>query len=150
MEKVTQETTQTVHDLFADLYAAFNRGDIETVLAAMAPDVDWANGMNGGRVHGCVAVREYWTQQWAMIDPHVEPQRVVDDGAGPIVVDVYQVVRDLAGSIIADQTVQHVYEMHDGLVDQMISGIPEHFAIHFTGRAQDGVHAAEYLPPSSA
>lgn len=34
-------------------------------------------------------------------------------------VDVHQVVRDLAGSIIVDQTVQHVYEMHDGLVDRM-------------------------------
>ena len=38
--------------LVHSLYAAFNARDIDTVLAAMAPDVDWPNGWKGGRVAG--------------------------------------------------------------------------------------------------
>ena len=45
----------------------------EEVLALMRPDVKWANGMEGGWVHGHDAVRAYWTRQWGLIDPHVEP-----------------------------------------------------------------------------
>ncbi len=33
----------------------------------------WANGMEGGDVHGVDEVRKYWTRQLAMIDPRVEP-----------------------------------------------------------------------------
>ncbi|HET6566971.1 MAG TPA: nuclear transport factor 2 family protein [Rhodothermales bacterium] len=92
----------TISDQFTDLYAAFNARDIDTVLAAMAPDVVWANGMEGGHVHGTAAVRQYWTRQWESIDPHVDPARVTEDDAGQIVVDVQQVVRDRAGVVIAD------------------------------------------------
>jgi hypothetical protein len=35
------------------------------VLAHLAEDVDWANGMDG--VHGREAVRDYWRKQWAVI-----------------------------------------------------------------------------------
>ena len=41
------------------LYEAFNARDIDTCLAAMTPDVDWANGWEGGRVVGRDAVRDY-------------------------------------------------------------------------------------------
>ena len=34
------------------VYDLFNRRDIESVLAAMQPDVIWANGMEGGHMHG--------------------------------------------------------------------------------------------------
>jgi SnoaL-like domain len=44
------------------VYAAFNARDIETVLAALHPDVDWANGMDGGGVLGRADVRAYWTR----------------------------------------------------------------------------------------
>jgi hypothetical protein len=30
--------------------------------------------MDGGYVHGREAVREYWTRQWTMVSPHVEPE----------------------------------------------------------------------------
>ena len=41
------------------------------------------------------------------------------DPAGRIVVDVHQVVRDLSGSIVVDQMVQHIYSMRDGLIGHM-------------------------------
>ena len=40
------------------LYQAFNARDVDTCLAAMTPDVDWANGWEGGRVVGRDAVRD--------------------------------------------------------------------------------------------
>jgi ketosteroid isomerase-like protein len=45
------------------LYRAFNARDVDTVLAAMAEDVDWPNGWEGGRVVGHEAVRRYWERQ---------------------------------------------------------------------------------------
>jgi hypothetical protein len=46
---------------------------METVLAALHEGVIWANGMEGGHVHGREEVRSSWKRQWAMVDPHVEP-----------------------------------------------------------------------------
>lgn len=110
---------QSRRELLAGVYAAFNARNIDGVLALMRPDVDWPNGMEGGRVHGREEVRAYWTRQWSIIDPHVEPVSMEDDRHGNIVVDVHQVVRDLSGKILKDQTVQHVYSFRDGLIERM-------------------------------
>lgn len=75
--------------------------------------------MEGGRVHGHDGVRDYWTRQWDLIDPHVEPQGFRTDEAGEIVVDVHQVVHDRAGNLLADQRVQHVYRVENGLIKSM-------------------------------
>jgi hypothetical protein len=101
------------------LYAAFNARDIDGALAGMHRDVDWANGMDGGSVHGHDNVRDYWTRQWSQIDPHVEPVRFARDMSGEVVVDVHQVVRDRAGNLRADQMVQHIYVVENGLVRRM-------------------------------
>ena len=100
-------------------YAAFNARDIERALAALHPDVDWPNGMEGGSVSGREGVREYWTRQWRLIDPHVEPRGFAVDDAGHVVVDVHQVVRDLAGAILTDRMVQHCYAIEAGLIRRM-------------------------------
>ena len=55
------------------VYERFNARDIDGVLACLHADVVWANGQDGGYVQGHDGVRHYWTRQWAMIDPHVEP-----------------------------------------------------------------------------
>jgi len=100
-------------------YAAFNARDIEGALALMHLDVDWPNGMEGGREHGHDAVRSYWTRQFGLIDSHVEPVGFAEDDEGRIVVDVDQVVRDLAGELLSEQRVQHVYTLRDGLIARM-------------------------------
>ena len=56
-------------ELLQRMYAAFNRRDIETVLVAMHDDVDWPNGMEGGRVLGKSAVRDYWRRQFEVLNP---------------------------------------------------------------------------------
>ena len=100
-------------------YAAFNARDVDGVLATMHADVEWPNGMEGGIVRGHEAVRAYWTRQWGLIDPRVDPVRVTPDPAGRLVVDVHQVVRDLAGTVVRDQMIQHVYDVAGGLIVRM-------------------------------
>jgi len=40
---------------------------METVLAALHEDVIWANGVEGGHVHGREEVRSYWKSgQWSI------------------------------------------------------------------------------------
>jgi ketosteroid isomerase-like protein len=101
------------------LYDAFNARDIETAIAAMHPDVDWPNAMEGRREHGHDAVRAYWKRQFGVIDSRVEPERFTDDGNGRVTVDVHQVVRDLDGNLLLDGQVQHAYVIRGGLVERM-------------------------------
>ena len=107
------------HDFLRAAYQAFNARDLDGALLMMHPDVDWANGITGGRVHGRDAVRQYWTEQWAAIDPKVEPVDFTIDETGHVVVVVHQVVRDLQGNMLLDQMVQHVYWMEEGLIRRM-------------------------------
>jgi hypothetical protein len=100
-------------------YDAFNARNIDEVLAVMHPDVNWENGMEGGRVHRHQGVRDYWTRQWSLVDPHVEPRGFRTEEDGRIVVDVHQVVRDLAGNVLSEGLVQHLYQIQDGLVLRM-------------------------------
>lgn len=107
------------HRLLAKAYEDFNARRIDAVLAAMAPDVEWANGMEGGHVHGREGVRAYWTRQWAKIDPHVDPIRIDLDKHGRWVVEVHQVVHDLEGELLVDKTVHHAYSIRNGLIERM-------------------------------
>ncbi len=106
-------------ELLRRVYAAFNRREIDAVLAMMLPDVDWPNGWEGGRVVGHAAVGDYWRRQFAVLDPRVEPQNFTTEADGRIAVDVHQVVHDKAGKLVVDQTVRHVYEFRDGLIGSM-------------------------------
>ena len=106
-------------DSMKAMYAAFNARDIDTVLATMHPDVDWPNGMEGGRVHGRDGVRAYWTRQWSLLNPRVDPVQVSEDDFGRMVVDVHQVVRNLDGVIVLDQMVRHAYVVENGLIKSM-------------------------------
>jgi ketosteroid isomerase-like protein len=110
-------------ELLKRLYDRFNARDIDGVLTALADDVVWANGMDGGHVQGREAVRAYWTRQWAMVSPRVEPVgfRRTQDGA--IIAEVRQSVRDLEGKPLQgqthglkDKTVGHIFRLQDGKV----------------------------------
>jgi len=116
---VSESKETSASRLLQKAYAAFNARDIDGALATMTPDVIWPNGMEGGTVHGHAGVRAYWTRQWGMIDPHVEPVKFIEDESGSFIVDVHQVVRDLAGKLLLDRMVQHVYTLRDGLIQSM-------------------------------
>ena len=105
------------------IYDCFNTRDIDGVLAVLADDVVWANGMDGGHIHGREAVRAYWTRQWAIVSPHVEPVGFHLEADGAIIAQVRQSVRDLEGRPLGEQThglkdkvVGHVFRLRDGRV----------------------------------
>jgi ketosteroid isomerase-like protein len=110
-------------ELLKRIYERFNARDIDGVLAALADDVIWANGMDGGHVNGREGVRAYWTRQWAMVSPSVEPVGFHRTADGAIVAEVRQTVRDLEGKPLREQThglkdktVGHVFHLRDGKV----------------------------------
>jgi hypothetical protein len=78
--------------------------------------------MEGGHVQGRDGVRSYWTRQWAMVDPHVEPVTFSRGDEGQVVVEVHQVVRDLMGNLLADKTVGHLFRVEDGLIQRFDIG----------------------------
>jgi hypothetical protein len=100
-------------------YAAFNARDIDSALAAMHPDVDWPDAIDGGRLRGRDAVRRYWMRQFEVMDPRVEPHAIRVDGQGRVLVDVHQVVRDLKGQLVADEHVEHAYAIRGGVIMRM-------------------------------
>jgi hypothetical protein len=106
-------------ELLSGAYRDFNARRLEAVLARMQPDVEWPNGMEGGYVYGHEGVRDYWTRQWAILDPHVEPLEINPDERGRLVVRVHQVVRDREGKLLLDTIVQHAYTIRDSLIAKM-------------------------------
>jgi len=106
-------------DLLRKAYAAFNTRDLEGAIETIDPNVIWPNGMEGGTVHGHAGVREYWTRQWKMIDPHVEPESFRQEADGRVAISVHQVVRSLTGETLVDKMIEHVYRIRDGLIESM-------------------------------
>ena len=118
-----QFATET--ELLRAAYAAFNARDVDAALALMTPAVEWPRAFKGGFVRGPEAVRAYWTEQWSEIDPHVEPVTFHPEDAGRILVEVHQVVRDLAGGVLADEHVGHRFTFERGLIQWMeVSPLP--------------------------
>ena len=106
--------------MFQDLYAAFNARDLDAVLEKFAPDVDWANGYQGGRVHGREAVRAYWTEQFRQFHPRVDATSVTEREDGKVEVAVHQRLYSVTEELLDESNVLHVYTLdEDGLIARM-------------------------------
>jgi hypothetical protein len=110
---------QSAPELLRAAYVAFNTRNIEAALTLMTLDVAWPKAFKGGFVRGPEEVRAYWTEQWCEIDPHVEPVIFHLEDAGQVLVVVHQVVRDLAGAVLADEQVGHRFTIEHGLIKAM-------------------------------
>jgi SnoaL-like protein len=102
-----------------NLYRGFNQRDIDAVLEHLAPGVDWPNGWEGGRVHGREAVRDYWTRQWAAINPRVAPLEITTAADGSVHVRVDQIVLSLDGKVLDNKQIEHVYEFDGHFIKRM-------------------------------
>lgn len=109
----------TAQEVIARAYSAFNRRDIDATLALMSEHVSWPKASEGGRVVGKQEIREYWTRQWSEFDPRVDVLEVVDGAAGKIDVRVHQLERNLAGDVLSDTELWHVYTLANGLIERM-------------------------------
>ena len=115
--------SETNTHIIKRIYDRFNARDIDGVLSELADDVAWANGMDGGHVHGREAVRDYWTRQWAIVSPRVEPVAFQTTENGVVAVEVIQSVLDLNGQPLTgqthgltDKTVMHIFRMENGKI----------------------------------
>ena len=109
-------TMSSNRQFLQNLYDAFNNREIETIISVMHPDVKWANGVEGGFVYGRDAVREYWTNQYKVIQVQLETLKFETDENNRNVVTVHQVIKDLQGNLLADATIQQIFTIEDGLI----------------------------------
>ncbi len=112
-------------------YEAFNTRDIQGALATMHPEVDWPNAMEGGRIHGHAEVRAYWERQWGSLDSQAWPLRIEQSPSGRVVATVRQLVRDRAGNVVSNRTVEHRFVIAGGLIERM--DINDQWAIRSAG-----------------
>jgi hypothetical protein len=106
-------------EILRSAYRNFNARNIDAVISRMHPQVEWANGMEGGHVHGKDEVRAYWTRQFTTLNPQVEPVQIEPGKDGSWVVRVHQVVHDREGNLLLDTTVYHTYQFREGLIARM-------------------------------
>src|ERR1700723_1642930 len=103
-------------------YSAFNKRDIDGALALMAQDVSWPKASEGGKIVGKEEIRAYWTRQWGEFDPHVEPLVITEEDGNKTRVRVHQLVKNLAGDVLSDSEVVHVFTVKSGLIAAMDLG----------------------------
>jgi limonene-1,2-epoxide hydrolase len=106
-------TMSSNQQLLQSLYAAFNNRELETIISVMSPDVKWANGVEGGFVYGRDAVREYWTNQYKVIQVQLKTLKFETDENNRNVVTVHQIVKDLQGNLLADMTVKQIFTIEN-------------------------------------
>lgn len=104
---------EKVKFFFEEIYRNFNERKIDDIIVCTTNDVKWANGMEGGFVHGHDELRAYWLRQFSIINPTVIPEDISEIG-GIVKIEAHQVVRDLEGKIIMDKYIYHHFFMdHD-------------------------------------
>lgn len=104
--------------LISRLYECFNSRDMDGALTTMQPDVIWANGLDGGYVHGREGVRAYWTEQWAAMDSGANPLDISVKVDGFVEVRVHLTARDHQGKTLFDTQAVHVFRLKDGLISR--------------------------------
>ncbi len=106
---------ETLQSFFEDMYQNFNGRNIDLVIANMTSDVQWANGMVGGYVHGHDGVREYWTKQFDIVSSNVTPLEI-DEENNVVKIKVHQVIHDIDGNLLSDAFVHHFFTLRDGKI----------------------------------
>ena len=104
--------------LVEKLYPDFNARNIDMILPHFTDDIDWPNGMTGGREIGKDAVREYWINQWKVISSQVTPisYRELDE---IVVLEIQQLVKDMDGEMLSDGVVFHTYSFDNQKIVRM-------------------------------
>jgi hypothetical protein len=108
--------------LVQDLYAAFGRGDVATILAALDPGVDWCSiGPTGdyaafGPRKGVAAVQDFFQVVAANEDfSEFSPQEFYGAGDKVFVLGRYALKMKATGKPVASEWV-HVFTLKDGKV----------------------------------
>ena len=62
------------------------------------------------------AVREYWTNQYQVIQVQLETLKIEMDRNNRNVVTVHQIVRELQGNLLVDTTVEQIFTIENGSI----------------------------------
>ena len=103
-------------ELLRAAYAAFNAHDADAALALTTADVTLQKALKGGFVRGPEEIRAHWTKGWSEGDLHDEPVAFHLEEGGQVLVEVHQVVRDLAGAVLSDEHIGHRFTIKQGLI----------------------------------
>jgi ketosteroid isomerase-like protein len=119
-----------------DAYAAFNRGDIDSAVAGMAPDIEWsepAEFPGGGVYHGREAVKGYLRASranWA--EGASEPEKFFAVGER-IVVFVHARVRVKGSEQWNEVRLADVYTVRHGVMTEMRAFADREEALRWAG-----------------
>lgn len=105
--------------LLTRLYDAFNRKDIDAVLAFAHPDIVWHSLYDDAWLKGRSAVQDMWLRQFAAINPEITPLSFTRLDDGRLQVQVNYVIRTLDGRLFTDELATNTYRITDGQVIEM-------------------------------
>lgn len=105
--------------LLTKVYEAYNRRDFAAFSAFLAPDTNWPDLVEGGRLIGPEALRAYWARNDKMITVDIALVSVAALPDGRIAADVNQIVRNLAGQVWSDTCERHIFTLRDGMVARL-------------------------------
>lgn len=108
-----------IEALVGRLYDANQRRDFEAFRALVDPALEWPDLTRGGWLRGPEAMLEYWDYNDAAIRVELTPVSIAIDDRDRVVVDINQVVWNLAGRLWSDFCVRHCYTLRDGLIWRM-------------------------------
>ncbi|MCB1498436.1 MAG: nuclear transport factor 2 family protein [Bauldia sp.] len=104
--------------IVAGIYDALNARDLDELLEHLAPEVEWAHGIDGGREHSRAGVRAFWEKTWKEVNPLIEPMEMQTvDGA--VHVRVQQFVTSLAGAVLQNKKVGHIFSFDGPFVTRL-------------------------------
>ncbi len=102
------------------LYDAYNRRDVPTLVAALDPQVEWTDLLNGQPLKGPDAVGAYWTDQFRLVLTEVTPLGFDELPDGRLAVTVARTMKTPEGGDWGNDRVTHVFAFGpDGLILRM-------------------------------
>ncbi len=109
--------TQQRIAILRSAYAAFNRGDIDSAVQSLDPQIDWSEPSEfpgGGSYHGREGAKKYLTQSRASVAEVIsEPEQFVPAGDRIVVVFVYARVRPKDSTVWQEVRLADVYLFRD-------------------------------------
>lgn len=138
--------TGAEQDLLSRAYAAYNRQDVDGLLAFVGDDVDWPDGSS--RLRGKAAVGAYWSEQWTRTHTHDEPVAFSRWPDGRVAVRIDQVVRSLDGSPLTRGSFDHVFRIGGSYIVRLdITDARERLSDDVDELADRGTRGARAQPP---
>ena len=129
--------TSDPEEVVERVYAAWNKGDVDGMLALIHPDIEWRPGTDSpfAGVHSGLDGFERYTRSWADTFEHMH----IDLGAirtrGEwLMAELRQRSRPPGGSVDIDAVATHVWRVDEGKITKWFSFYDEAEAIAFLER----------------